>query len=394
LTTHRPSRLLWITFALALLVLPACERRQFAAEVPEEALAAIPAPAIQESVSLLDCIIHPGDICAADPGCVPNHTITDLTPTFSWTYHCTPDAYKVIVTKPGAWYPVFVAVVDEYDAAVDGPRRSWTPDHQLDPGSHYRWTVRPLISSDGIESPTSAFAEFWTGPRCDPATMQAPDLSTPFHGESIDTPGSPVQLRWEWLQNDCIPDGYEPQLSTHANFSDLVPLDYETGWPQTHAYTQEVLEDCQRYYWRVRAISLGVNGPFSDTRTFTVSLDDWNTCLNVFPSFELLQKATCRLGYGTDYPPIRYFGIGETLEITGRNRQMTWLKLGDCWVAASLGKVLGELELVPVLSSPPLPTPTPSPLVCTSQLNRGDCKDAGGEWTETVAGQPYCACPK
>jgi hypothetical protein len=110
---HRPTRLLWIAFALALLVLPACERRQFAADIPEEAVAAIPAPVLEASVELSDCQIHDGEIYAADPGCAPDLTITDLTPTFSWTYHYNPDAYKLIVTKPGSWYPAFVEVIDE-----------------------------------------------------------------------------------------------------------------------------------------------------------------------------------------------------------------------------------------------------------------------------------------
>ena len=90
-----------------------------------------------------------------------------------------------------------------------------------------------------------------------------------------------------------------------------------------------------------------------------------------FPTFELAKKAVCRLGYDTDYPPIRYFDVGERLNITGRNRQKTWLKLEDCWDAASLGKIEGDLEAVPVLiASTPHPGPGVARLHVQSQQER------------------------
>jgi hypothetical protein len=401
-TTYRPLRLLWIALALALTSLPACQpqKQLHAEDVPQES-AELEAPPIEENVEspaiddnivpLSNCAFMDTDICEDPSGCGPIDVITNLSPTFTWTYGCNPDAYGITLSREGLQYPQFVEHIDEFDEEVGGPRRSWTPSRQLDPGSHYYWSVHSLISTwNGVDTPSYYYETFWTGPRCDPATMEPPDLTQPFVGSEFD-PGEIVNLSWEWLQDGCIPDGYEPQLSRKSNFSELVPLEYDPTIPQGLARTQEGVQACKTYYWRVGAISQGEHGPFSGPRSFKVN-GGGSFCLYAH-LFRVAKQAVCRLGYSAEYPAVRYYEVGEELEITGRNRQKTWLKLGDCWIAASLGEVEGDLEEVQILSAPPLPTPTEEPLKCTPKLDKGDCKEAGGEWVGSLAGKPYCKCP-
>jgi hypothetical protein len=399
----RDRALRWAGFAAALLLaaLPACQPQKDlkAQEVPRES-AEIEAPPIGENagipdidepvVQLSDCLITDPELCEDPSGCAPDNVVTDLSPTFTWTYACTPDAYGIVVQREGLEYAQFVDHVDEYDAQINGPKKSWFPGRQLDPGSHYIWTVHSLVSTwSGTDSLSYFMGEFWTGPRCEPATMETPDLTMPFT-DAVTDPGNQVTLSWKWLQDGCTPDSYEPQLSTHADFSSLMPLTYETDIPAGLAVSEDELEPCTYYRWRVRAISQGTNGPWSGTRTFTTRAADGGKCLWI-PHFLVAKKAVCRLGYSTEYPILHYFDAGQELEITGRNRQMTWLQLGDCWIAANLGEVEGELEPVRILSAPPLPTPTEEPIKCTVDLDKGDCKDAGGEWVDLR--KPFCRCP-
>ena len=95
------------------------------------------------------------------------------------------------------------------------------------------------------------------------------------------------------------------------------------------------------------------------------------------PVFIIEQNAICRIGPSQAYEAWRYYEPGEALEVTGRNREGTWLQLKDCWIYKELGTLNWELEKLEVKRAPPLPTPTPTPeptRACVPSVTGAGCK--------------------
>jgi len=80
-----------------------------------------------------------------------------------------------------------------------------------------------------------------------------------------------------------------------------------------------------------------------------------------------LQSANCRFGPGVVYTITTSFAQGRTLAVIGRNEASTWWQVAIpesqrvCWIAASVVEASGDLSVVPVVNSPPTPTPTVPP---------------------------------
>jgi len=74
-----------------------------------------------------------------------------------------------------------------------------------------------------------------------------------------------------------------------------------------------------------------------------------------------------RRGPGTDYPAIGQLKQNDVVEIVGKNADSSWLQIvyptgtvGRGWIAASYAQVRGSPAFIPVVETPPLPTPTPA----------------------------------
>ena len=86
-----------------------------------------------------------------------------------------------------------------------------------------------------------------------------------------------------------------------------------------------------------------------------------------------------RAGPGTVYPIIGGLGLGDVVEVVGRNEagpsinsgQSDWLQIaynGQVgWIAAAYTDLTGSLAAVPEVSAPPPPTPTPPPTLRQAQ---------------------------
>lgn len=92
------------------------------------------------------------------------------------------------------------------------------------------------------------------------------------------------------------------------------------------------------------------------------------------PQASANQNTNCRSGPGIAYPHVADFLAGQTVPITGRNQDGTWLAVerpggtGQCWVWRDLVTIQGNIESVPVVSAPPPPiTDTPKPTKTPTQ---------------------------
>ncbi|MFH2101878.1 MAG: hypothetical protein ABIJ39_00785 [Chloroflexota bacterium] len=115
-----------------------------------------------------------------------------------------------------------------------------------------------------------------------------------------------------------------------------------------------------------------------------------------FPFFLLEQSAFCRFGPSQLYEMLTAGETGMELPIEGRNQDSSWLAVRlfgiRCWMARSSGRVLGDLEVVPYLAAPALPTPTSTPVVNCSQYTSPSACSAypACEWVTSQTRASFC----
>lgn len=85
------------------------------------------------------------------------------------------------------------------------------------------------------------------------------------------------------------------------------------------------------------------------------------------PMARPITDVVCRTGPSTLYPPYSYLTPDQSMPIDGRNAEVTWWRLvvaddTSCWVWAELLVIADNLDGVPQLQPPPLPTATERPI--------------------------------
>jgi hypothetical protein len=86
------------------------------------------------------------------------------------------------------------------------------------------------------------------------------------------------------------------------------------------------------------------------------------------PYFKFAKNAFCREGPSQVFRDITAIPAGEMADIFGRSEDdmwffVLWKKYSvKCWISKTTGEAVGDLKLVPVLSSPHTPTPTHPPV--------------------------------
>lgn len=143
----------------------------------------------------------------------------------------------------------------------------WSPDVPLEPGREYRWSVRPI--SQGVEGPSSEVRTFYTGPACDSDILSAPLPLSPLNYWVVDDP-STLQLTW-WYPEACLPDHYLVEISPMLQFEGN-QLNQATSGPGTSVHAAGPYQDCQQYFWRVRAVVGAHEGPPSQVYNFRIDL--------------------------------------------------------------------------------------------------------------------------
>jgi hypothetical protein len=223
----------------------------------------------------------------------------------------------------------------------------------------------------------------------------APERLAPEDGAHLDELFA--KLRYTPGEPGCIPDGYLLDLQTDPAFSGTNLLT-EYGFPGTTVFT-DPLDDCTLYYWRVAAVQDGSYGPYSDTGWFFT--DELGTCPVPLARGLLLGNVYCRLGTSTDFRAVFSFNEGDWAEIEGRNADGTYLVFQipgtrrTCWAPRSYAEVFGDEENMRIFFEPELPAPEPTKPVCTKDLPKDLCLQAGGKWVPSmVAAGGNCECPK
>lgn len=106
---------------------------------------------------------------------------------------------------------------------------------------------------------------------------------------------------------------------------------------------------------------VGVN--ITNVPTF-VDDSGFNTPL---PEFIFEKNAFCRKGPGINYSDVTAIAAGDTVQIQGISSDRLWYHIFwekfnvNCWVAGSTGRVVGDVQSIPVMTPPPSPVPSAVP---------------------------------
>jgi hypothetical protein len=118
-------------------------------------------------------------------------------------------------------------------------------------------------------------------------------------------------------------------------------------------------------------------GRVSDPATVTVNVVEEVTAIPTIPADVTLPPGApwaaitarvlnVRKGPGTNYPVIGQLQQNDVVEIAGKNADSSWLQIvyptgtiGRGWISASYAQVRGSPASIPVVETPPPPTPTP-----------------------------------
>jgi hypothetical protein len=323
----------------------------------------------------------------------PNNVVVDASKpvTLSWTHednNCVPTYYEVVLGIA-------------HDGSVPGTTQasqttSLNWPEVLKPGNTYFWTVYPVLVTNGqAERGPGQLGYFYTGPVCAAGEpLQAPQLITPPNNTPLD-PSTTIVLRWD-DPTLCLPDGsYSVQVAKTADFSSalyasqtgkITELSLPAGW------TTDVVTDCTRYYWRVRAEPDGATpGAWSVTNSFIINkVGGACSLLDATPTAQLAPTATatpipqtpiaapawlqanvnvnCRNGPGPEYLIIDTLNKSWSARIYGRNPESTWWYINTpniavhyyCWIWGGAVTITGDTSQVPIVEPPPPPTYTPA----------------------------------
>ena len=97
--------------------------------------------------------------------------------------------------------------------------------------------------------------------------LVAPDLAAPSHRSVVRTVTPTLQWRYG---GTCTPDGFEVQVARNRAMTEIERSGTTVG-STTQWTVGPALADCTTYYWRVRAVTGRIQGPWSDVYAFDVA---------------------------------------------------------------------------------------------------------------------------
>lgn len=321
--------------------------------------------------------------------------IDEINPTITWEYDTECQPHAQVIEIYGAdrlwsdWY---------HGIAVPAERRvTFSPRHTFEggsPGHTFEVWIFPMTEG-GQTGPGGLATVFNIGPLCDASAIStAPSLLWFLDDWTMD-PTSAFELEWENTMT-CWPDhNFITQLSKNLSFTHVIELSspMEKLWVYSGMVESLGIENCARYYWRVRADLTGRDDePWSEVRSFVthtpgticpINLFDWpipGPIEEITPLAIPLSDVNCRSGPSLDYPVLSVLSEGIEYEIRGRNQERTYWLIFDakiqetCWVFSDLVTAQGDLEAIDIIQPPPPPeqpsvTDTPAPVDCSQYNN-------------------------
>ncbi len=278
-------------------------------------------------------------------------------------------------------------------------------------GNSYFWRQAACLEIGPGDDPCgpSSLGHFFIGPVCtDPDEMQPVDLISPADDATF-AAADDILFAWD-DPTECLVDGlFEIQISKSPTFADYeyrVPI-LQTRY--TIAGADIPLEECTRYYWRVKTDPSGPpEEPFSASRSFYVHTPGYMCLIGIEPVpwepwVTVPVDTNCRKG------PSTRFGVDDTafagvpLEVRARNADGSWLQvmsanLGHvCWIYPDEAPVDGDLGKVPVLEieipEADEPTHTPWPFSCGRYTDQKSCvANSACTWKNVGAVAPVYKC--
>jgi hypothetical protein len=186
----------------------------------------------------------------APSGLSPNGSEFSGIPTLSWTRGSDATSYDVQFSASPTFSPV--------SWGDDTVNTFIVPTAQPKVGVTY-WRVRARNASGAGEWTTASFTR---GP------VDAPVVSSPADGASLQQPGSPPVFTWQPISGV---DLYTLEISPDNDFTD--PSRYEAYATPATTFVLPDLQLPQTYYWRVKGRLAGANGfdtPFSSVHSYTI----------------------------------------------------------------------------------------------------------------------------
>jgi len=313
---------------------------------------------------------------------------------FTWGYpetECEPDFFEMYVwTGLEPESPGMTGRIQYDDEISPGLWKLTWPTH-FEPGTSYFWRQAACLEIGPGDDPCGpgALGHFFTEPVCDdPDEMLPVDAISP---EDDATFAAADNILFAWDDpTPCLVDGlFEIQISKSAMFADYeyrVPI-LQTQY--TIAGPVVPLEECTRYYWRIKTDPAGPDedGPFSEPRSFYVQSPGVICPIGIEmeapPWITIPIDTNCRKGPSTRFGVDDTAFAGERFEILARNPAGDWLQILSlnlkhlCWIYPGGAPIEGDLGKVPVLE---IEIPegddavTPVPINC-SALDEQACKN-------------------
>ncbi len=282
--------------------------------------------------------------------------------TFSWTIDCDPFEYYMEV-YPNEDSPTPV-IANYFQTSGE----QTTVNVALLPATTYLWHLTAFTAyGESLHSNVGSFA---TGPVCGAGELVPPTLVSPADG-SIDSGKGwgyldEVHTTIKYPLGACIPNYFEIDLSKNADFSGADS--WNIGGPAGHFGTIDgswlvygddtnVLDDCDTYYWRARAVTGPDHSNWSETWSFY--LDVYDSCF-LIPEFscEVIAIAKgypyCRSGPGSAYAEVTDLKKGDTVKVVGISKAGTFYLAEiegldePCWLWRSLLEIEGDTSCLPV----------------------------------------------
>lgn len=295
-----------------------------------------------------------------------------------WGYpatNCAPDFFQAYVwTGPEPETPGMTGRV-QYASAISSGVWELPWPVPLQPGNTYYWRVSAGLETgpgpDIIGPSTRGY--FFTGPECTMSTtMQPVNLLSPEDDARV-APDEEITFAWD-DPTPCLINGlFEIDFSKSPTMSPrlfAIPI-LQTVYTTTPAEVfGESLENCTRYYWRIKTDRPGEEGPFSETRSFFIQPEGifcplTNLDLSI-PLAIARMDLNCRLGPSPDYPIEDAFYAGEQAPIEGRSADGNWWLITSprrgthCWVWEEQTDVEGDTSGIEIVEPPPLVTLEPA----------------------------------
>jgi hypothetical protein len=364
----------------------------------------------------------------------PNSDLDVLDPaepaTFTWGYptsSCDPDFFEMYVwtgLEPDS--PGMTGRVNYDDEVSPGSWRLQWPI-LLQPGNTYYWRQAACLEIGPGDDPCgpSALGHFFTGPVCAASdVMQPVDLISPADDATF-APTDDVTFAWDDPTACLVSYVFWIQISDSPDFTEYlrrIPIQQSVF---TLPGDEIPLEDCHRYYWRIKTDPAGLpEEPFSEVRSFYAQspgvvcpvefeplplitpipepvlppVPEPLVTIPVEANLKAPKDTNCRAGPSSLYRVDDTLFAGVAALIQGRNADSTWVQILSpnlrrlCWVWAQQPgmEIQGDLSLLPVIYVAPPPEPTATPLNC-GQYDENTCSNVDGcEWISSVTRAGQC----